>query len=182
MTKTRVLQIVSLVVIITCVALLYHLRQKKLITVVPESKSPSPTKIAAPVIDVEKLEIDGKRVYGLPAGKEKVAIKTVHIANRPSESWRPNLEKALLAQGGSHIKDIEIEKLDSFIWTESGVTLHVDTVKITLKNDKDSTVSFNAMIDSGSGKILKNWNQPVIDNFDHKKNFKVRIDPRYHND
>lgn len=181
MTKTRIIQIASLVVIVTCVSLLYLVRQKKTIVVTPEVTKPI-VNVAPPKIDVEKLEIDGKKVIGLPPGQEKVAIKQIHISNHPSEEWKPNLEKTLQAQGGNHIKDINIEKLDSFIWTESGIALHVDSVKITLKNDKDSTVSFNAMIDSQNGKILKNWNQPVIDNFQQQKNFKVRIDPRYHNE
>lgn len=182
MTKTRLIQLISMVIIVGCVSLLYFNRQKKVIVQTPDPSKSSMVIQTPPKIDVEKLEIDGKRVIGLPPGKEKVAIRQIHVANHPSESWKPNLEKTLHAQGGNHIKDIAVEKLDSYIWTESGVALHVDTVKITLKSDKDSTVSFNAMIDSESGKILKNWNQPVIDNFNHQQNFKVRIDPRYHNE
>lgn len=181
MTKIRIIQIASLLVIVTCVSLLYFVRQKKDI-IVSTTKTKSIVKEVPSQIDVEKLEIDGKKVFGLPPGQEKVAIKQIHVSNHPSDEWKPNLEKTLQAQGGNHIKDIKIEKLDSFIWTESGIALHVDSVKITLKNDNDSTVSFNAMIDSQNGKILKNWNQPVIDNFQHQKNFKVRIDPRYHNE
>lgn len=182
MTKTRILQIVSLLVIVTCVCILYFLRQKKpLPSIAEKPTSTTIVKEEPQVIDVERLEINGKRVVGLPAGQEKSEIMKIHVSNRPSDDWKPGLEKALVAQGGNNIKDIKIEKLDSYIWTESGVSLHVDTVKITLKDQKDSSVSFNAMIDSQTGKILKNWNQPVIDNFNHQKKFKVRIDPRYYN-
>lgn len=179
MTKSRVFSILFLIVFI---GVLYSLRQEK--SELPIEKSVqvqmSPTK--EPVVDVEKLEIDGKKVVGLPPGKEKTLIKEVHVANRATENWKPELKKALLAQGGPSVKDIKIEKLDSFVWTVSGTALFVETVKITLKNDQNSVVSFNAMVDSQTGKILQNWNQPVIDNFDGRNDLKIHIDPRYHNE
>lgn len=176
MTKNRLISIFSVLIVI---GVAYFLFWGKLIRNVPEIKKPE---IQTHVIDEVNLKFDGKKVIGLPPGQEKVAIRNLRVSNTPGDNWKPALERALLAQGGSEIKDIKIEKLDSFIWQESGVALYVETVKITLKNNKNSNVSFNAMVDSETGKILKNWNQPVIDNFDKKDNFKVRIDPRYLND
>lgn len=177
MTKKR---IIAVTVILLALGALFFLRREK--STLPVSQTQSPVPEQPHVIDEVNLKFDGKKVMGLPAGKEVVTIRKLKVANRPTENWKPALEKALLAQGGSNVKDIQISKLDSFIWTESGVALYVETVKITLKNEQNAQVSFNAMVDSETGKILKNWNQPVIDNFDKKDNFKVKIDPRYHND
>lgn len=177
MTRNRLL---SFLVILIIVGVAYFLSRGK--SSHPVSQSQKPEVTIDHVIDEVNLKFDGKKVMGLPPGQEKAAIRNLRVANNPTEDWKPALEKALIAQGGSEVKDIKIEKLDSFIWTESGVALYVETVKITLKNQQNSSVSFNAMVDSETGKILKNWNQPVIDNFDKKDNFKVRIDPRYHND
>jgi len=173
-------KILSLSVVLLIVGTIIFLRREKLSLPITEKKESSPNKVH--VIDEVNLKFDGKKVMGLPPGKEVVTIRNLKVANQAGENWKPALEKALIAQGGSNVKDIKIEKLDSFIWTESGVALYVETVKITLKNEQGSSVSFNAMVDSETGKILKNWNQPVIDNFDKRDTFKVRVDPRYHND
>lgn len=177
MTKNR---FISFFVVLIIAGVAYFLSKGKKSLPVPQVQKPEITK--PHVIDEVNLRFDGKKVMGLPPGKEKASIRNLRVANNPGENWKPALEKALIAQGGSTVKDIKIEKLDSFIWTESGVALYVETVKITLKNEQNASVSFNAMVDSETGKILKNWNQPVIDNFDKKDNFKVRVDPRYHND
>lgn len=177
MTRNR---LISFLVVLIIAGVAYFLSKGK--TTLPVSQTPKKIVPKDHVIDEVNLRFDGKKVMGLPPGQEKAAIRKLHVANTPGENWKPALEKALIAQGGSDVKDINIEKLDSFIWTESGVALYVETVKITLKNQQNSSVSFNAMVDSETGKILKNWNQPVIDNFDKKDNFKVRIDPRYHNE
>lgn len=173
-------RIISLSVILLIIAAIIFLRREK--PTLPVSQNPSKQAPESHVIDEVNLKYDGKKVMGLPAGNEAATIRKLRVANKPTENWKPALEKALLAQGGPNVKDIQISKLDSFIWTESGVALYVETVKITLKNAQNTQVSFNAMVDSETGKILKNWNQPVIDNFDKKNNFKVKIDPRYLND
>lgn len=177
MTKYR---FISIFVILIAAGVIYFLTQGKQSPSVSQSEKTDIKETH--VIDEVNLKFDGKKVMGLTPGKEKDLIRNLRVSNRQSENWKPALEKALIAQGGSDVKDIKIEKLDSFIWTESGVSLHVETVKITLKNAQNSSVSFNAMVDSETGKILRNWNQPVIDNYDKRDNFKVRIDPRYHND
>jgi hypothetical protein len=178
MTKNKIL--IFFLAVLLIVGVIYFLKREKPSS--PVSQKNTPPVATTPIIDEVNLRFDGKRVMGLPPGKEKVTLRNLRVANRPSENWKPNLEKALIAQGGSTVKDIKIEKVDSFIWTESGVALYVETVKITLKNEQNSSVSFNAMVDSETGKILKNWNQPVIDHFEKKDTFKVHVDPRYLND
>jgi hypothetical protein len=139
-------------------------------------------KLSSPFIDEINLRFDGKKVLGLPPGNERTTIRNLRIANRSQGNWKPGLHKALMAQGGNLIKDIKVEELDSFIWNESGIAIHVETVKISLKNAKNETTVFNAMVDSETGKILQNWNQPIIDNFDKRDNYKIKIDPRYLNE
>lgn len=173
-------RIISLSVILLIIGAIIFLRREK--PALPVAQIPMKTAPETHVIDEVNLRYDGKKVMGLPAGNEVATIRKLKVANQATDNWKPALEKALVAQGGGTVKDIQIQKLDSFIWTESGVALYVETVKITLKNEQNSQVSFNAMVDSETGKILKNWNQPVIDNFDKKDNFKVKIDPRYLND
>jgi len=177
MTRNRLLSIFVVLIIVGVIYFLYRGKSAPQVSQTQKNVAPE-----THIIDEVNLKFDGKKVMGLPPGNEKAMLRNLRVANSPGENWRPALEKALIAQGGSDVKDIKIEKLDSFIWTESGIALYVETVKITLKNAKNSSVSFNAMVDSETGKILKNWNQPVIDNFDKRDSFKVRIDPRYHND
>lgn len=177
MTKNR---LISIFVVLFIAGVSYFLFRGK--TSLPVSQPQNPKDTQTHVIDEVNLKFDGKKVMGLQPGKERVQIRNLRVANRATENWKPALEKALVAQGGTDLKDIKVEKLDSFIWTESGVALYVETVKITLQNEQKQSVSFNAMVDSETGKILKNWNQPVVDNFDKRDKFKVRIDPRYLND
>ena len=96
--------------------------------------------------------------------------------------WKENLEKTLRTQGGSLIKNIEIEKVDSFDWKVGKVDVRVDSVKVSLQNDKGHRSSFRAIVDATSGKILQTWDQPVIDNFSAKTGGTIKIDSRYHND
>ncbi len=179
MTKSR---IIPVVLIIAIAGAIFFFRPKGPQNLPTQNVASKDQPKKEPFIDVEKLEIDGKRVVGLPPGKEKAEIMNLKVANHATDNWKPALEKALLAQGGDKIKDMKIEKLDSYVWTESGLALYVETVKVTLKGERNQSVSFNAMVDSETGKILKNWNQPVIDHFNSKDQMKIRIDPRYHNE
>lgn len=179
MTKARFLTLLSMVILVIGI-FLFRQRESSPPVESPQGPSSQTPDQKAQHIDVEKLQIDGKRVMGLPPGREKAEIVKIRVSNTATEDWKPALEKALLAQGGDKIKDIKMEKVDSFIWTESDVALHVESVKVTLKNERDHSVSFNVLVDSETGKILKNWNQPVIDHFNQKDHMKIRIDPRYH--
>lgn len=136
-----------------------------------------------PRIDPQTLTIDGKKVLGLPPAKDAVTqLKDLKIANKVSPQWKPNLEKSLKAQGGESVKEINIRKVDSFVWNHDGVALFVESVVVTLKNQKNEETSFKALVDAQNGKILKNWDQPIYDPLHPKDNFKVKIDPRYHNE
>ncbi len=158
-----------------------------IIFITQRKQSPSSTTqevdTSRPEIDPQALTIDGKKVLGLPPGKdEHKQITQLKIANKVSPDWQPNLEKSIRAQGGDNVKDITIRKVDSFVWNQDGIALFVESVVITVKNQKNEETSFKALVDAQNGKILKNWDQPIFDPLHPKDNFKVRIDPRYHNE
>lgn len=136
----------------------------------------------SPVVDSVKLEIDGKKVIGLTPGKEKDEIQNIKVANYVSSEWQQNLEDTLRAQGGSSIKEIKLTKVDSFVWSQDGIALYVESVIVNLRNDKNVSSTFRVLVDAQNGKILKNWDQPVIDTINPKDRFRIKVDPRYHAD
>lgn len=174
MTKRNLLLLFSAVIIIGVV--LFFARKKT------AALNTQDTSTQSPVIDSQTLTIDGKKVLGLPPGNPENQLQKLKIANRISREWEPNLEKSLRAQGGDRVKDIKIKKVDSFVWNQDGVALFVESVIVTVKNQKNEETSFKALVDAQNGKILKNWDQPIFDPLHPKDNFKVKIDPRYHNE
>lgn len=130
-----------------------------------------------PKINLEKLEIDGKKVVGLSPGKEKEEIKQIKVTNTTSETWKENLEKTLELQGGSSINEIKIEKVDSFIWSNDGVALHVESAVVKLKGENNVQTSFRVLVDAQTGKILRNWDQPVFDPVSPQDDFKLTARP-----
>lgn len=135
---------------------------------------------APTTIDTKKLEINGKKVVGLIPGHESAETQKIKVANLPSPEWQSKLEEGLRTQGGDAVKDIEIQKVDSFIWTHDGVALNVESVIITVKGFDNRNTTFRALVDSQNGKILNNWDQPIIEYADPLKQPRIKIDPRYH--
>lgn len=126
------------------------------------------------------LKIKGKRVVGLKPGNEKEQIANMKVANSPSNSWEAPLKETLRHQAGANLKEISLNKVDSFVWAQDGIALFVESVIVTLKNKKNETTSFRILVDAQNGKILKNWDQPVIDPINPRDEFRIKIDPRYH--
>lgn len=131
-------------------------------------------------IDPEKLEIDGKKVVGLTPGHEAEEIQKLKVSNVVSPDWQTNLEESLRVQGGDAVKGVEIQKVDSFIWSHDGVSLNVESVIITVKGENNKATTFRALVDAQNGKILNNWDQPIIEYADPLKQPRIKIDPRYH--
>lgn len=136
----------------------------------------------APVIDFKERKIDGKKVVGLPPGKEEESLKHVQVANTVSEEWEENLEENLRAQGGSALKEITIRRVESLIWIQDGIALNVESAMVAIKDDRGAETKFRVLVDSQTGKILKNWDQPIIDPSNPRENFGIKVDPRYHQD
>lgn len=171
MTRNRIFLLIS----VMALPLLFYIFKKDKVPTVEIKK----TETKQNKIDVSNLQIDGKKVIGLPPGREKEAIKHIKVANTPSPAWKPNLEKAILAQGGNSVKDLEIKKVDSFIWSQDGVSLFVESVIVKLKNEHNESTSFRVLVDAQTGKILQNWDQPIIDPISHDHDFKLRVDSSY---
>lgn len=142
--------------------------------VTPELKKAAP--VVVPATINSPPTIDGKKVLGA----EKVEIQDLVVSNTVSSDWEESLEQNLRAQGGLAVKDISIVKEDSFIWVEGGVALNVETVKITISNQKNQKTSFRMMVDAESGKILKNWDHPIIDSTNPDDKVRIKLDPRYY--
>jgi hypothetical protein len=128
------------------------------------------------------LILNGRRVLGMHPSTTAGQLKTLKTANTISTKWEPILEQNIRAQGGDAVKSIKIKKVDSFIWNQDGLALNVESVMVSIKNQRGEETSFKALVDSQNGKILQNWDRPVFDPIHPKDNFKVRIDPRYHNE
>lgn len=137
----------------------------------PSAKEPDPQEV---------IKIKGKRVVGLRPGHEKEQMAKMKVANSPSDSWEPALKETLRQQAGDNLKEISLNKVDSFVWAHDGIALFVESVIVTLKNKKNETTSFRVLVDAQNGKILKNWDQPVIDPANPRDEFRIKIDPRYH--
>lgn len=131
-------------------------------------------------IDINNLQIDGRKVVGLLPGRERDQLRNMKVLNSPSQSWEESLKTNLQQQAGNTLKEIKLKKIDSFVWVHEGIPLFVESVIVTLKGDENQIVNFKVLVDSESGKILKNWDQPVFDPMDPRTNFKIKVDPRYH--
>lgn len=178
MTKRRFYFILFFVLFL---GLVYYLKNRSPKVSPPILKKDKTIK-KAPSVDTEALKIEGKRVVGLRPGHEKEEIKNLKVANTPTAEWKPALEATLRAQGGDAIKEIKFDKVDSFVWAHDGVALFVESVVVTLKNDKNVPTTFRVLVDAQNGKILKNWDQPVFDPANPRESFRIKIDPRYHRD
>lgn len=142
-------------------------------------KAPELKRTSSPKIDVEKLEVDGKKIVGLSVGHEKEEIQKLKVSNQVSPVWKENLKEALILQGGSSVKDIQLKVVDSFVWAQDGIALYVESVIVELKDDNNAAVSFRVLVDASNGKILKNWDQPVIDPVSPKDQFSIKVDQSY---
>ncbi len=103
-------------------------------------------------------------------------------SNKPDPQWQDNFEKILVIQSGSKLRDLEVKKLHSFVWSVGGQNLNVESVLVSFKNEKNESTKFNALVDSQNGKIIQTWNQPVKDPGNPRENFGVKLDPRYNNE
>jgi hypothetical protein len=122
---------------------------------------------------------EGRQIANLTPGHTDEEMKDFQVANEISPDWQAKVEDSLLAQGGADLKEVVITKESSYIWVWEGTPLYVEAVRVQLKNQNNETVNFRALIDSGTGKILKTWDHPVVDSGNPRKKG-YRVDPRYH--
>ncbi len=120
-----------------------------------------------------------------PASVPSVTTKTISNHTKwglSAPTWKVNLERNLILQGGGNLKRAEIEKVDSFEWKMGNVPVKVDSLIVKLEHVKGYRSSFRAIVDSSNGKILQTWDHPVNDNFGSNSEAGIKIDSRYHND
>lgn len=146
----------------------------------PRFETESPDQKNKVTIDSTKLEINGVKVVGLAPGREQQEIKNLKVSNTPSSAWEEGLERSLRVQGGESLKDITFKKVDSFVWATEGIALFVESVIVTVKNDQNNETTFKVLVDAQTGKILRNWDQPVFDPANPRNNFRIKLDSRYH--
>ena len=152
-------------------------------TFLPVNRPQNSGRIFPPEAIMTNLEIHGRKVIGnTPPPQDPLKKKNYILANKVSPHWREGVKKALFAQGGSTLKDVEVRTLDSFIWSVGGQALNVESVHIQVENDQGRKTTFNALVDSQSGRIIQSWNQPIIDHANPRLNPGVKIDPRYLHD
>jgi hypothetical protein len=171
MTRNRIL---LLILLIALPLIFFLIRDRSFSTPLNNQQNVSQKKV-----DVDTLQIDGRKVIGLTPGKEKEEISKIQVANSPSPEWKPNLEKTILIQGGNSVKDLEINKVDSFVWSQDGISLFVESVIVKFKNEHNESTSFRVLVDAQTGKILQNWDRPLIDPISPSHSFKLKVDPSY---
>lgn len=125
---------------------------------------------------------DEKKMLPLTNKSEKAKNQKPFLVSGPSPVWEEDLKETLLVQAGGLIKNIKIKSVDSFIWKQDGVAMQVESVIISFLNEDNQETKFRALVDPQNGKILRNWDQPIVDPGNPRDSFKIKIDPRYHNE
>jgi hypothetical protein len=146
----------------------------------PQTSKTSVTQATKPLHEVfaqfeGRTIVDKKRqpLNRLPAG--------VSYINRPSPDWQKKLKSHLLRQAGNSLKDIKILQERSLVWVRDENALQVESVLISLKDQRDMESSFRALIDSQTGKVLETWDRTIFDSMDKSAEFRLKLDPRYSN-
>ena len=106
---------------------------------------------------------------------------SVTYVNSPSLEWKEHLITSLKNQAGDNLKDIQVKKEKSLIWTRDSNPLSAESVLVTLKGNQGEETTFRAIVDSQTGKILESWDRPVSDPADVKAGFHLKLDERYSN-
>lgn len=149
------------------------------------SKSQTSLSVDAPVRIARPPKLDFKAASrttaSIPQSLPKAKI-TYTNSGSSHPVWKEKIEKNLLAQAAGTLKEAQIEKVDSFNWKIGKVDVPVDSVIVKLEHTKGHRSSFRAIVDASNGKILQTWDHPVLDNFDPKTRYGVKVDSRYHND
>jgi hypothetical protein len=147
---------------------------------------PIPSPVTMPDLQKDQLVqasplpiIHGRKVAGIPPGQEASALKKLKVLNTVSTEWKESLITSIKLQGGEAVKDIRVEKTESYIWQKDGIALNVEAVIVSLKNAQGEETKFRAMVDSQTGKILESWDRPVADPLDPREDFHIKLDPRY---
>lgn len=147
------------------------------------SKKPSKTHLSNKVsmtkeTDTEKIlqknKADQRKIHGknnrTPASikpfvlqkrtRKIIGAKKFKLINSISSDWKDKAVKKLShVWHSSHSNSLEIKSIKSAIFVKNGIGKNVEHVLISITNDKGLPASFEAYIDSESGKIVQSWNK-----------------------
>lgn len=152
MTNKKLL-IVSIGIIISILIIHSYFRSNKFKEPDKQQNDSSSTSIQSESIEHVDINLN-------PIKKDKHSNSYV---NKISPNWKGKLEESLKKQMGSELKELKVQPLKALILERDGHALHVHAVIIKIKNTSNMESTFNAMIDSQTGKVLETWNQPVFE-------------------
>lgn len=135
--------------------------------------SNTPKPLASEAHEREIIDQNKVTISRLPA--------SVSFINKPSPDWEKKLTQSLKALAGNSLKELEIKKERSLVWTRDENALLVESVVVSMTNTQDVSSSFRALVDSQTGKVLETWDRTIFDPMDKSSEFRFKLDPRYSN-
>jgi hypothetical protein len=183
MTKKQKNQVIFILVLLVLASILYYFfypTMKVQMGQFPglgdsaQQTTPKLKKVPASAVPM----INGRKVVGLPSHQNKQSLKNFVPVNTPSPTWKKAVEKSIIRQAGGKVKDLEVKQLESLIWIQDNIPLNVENVTVSFRDPDGRKISFRAMVDSQSGRLIQTWDRPVFDDFGPNKDG-IRLDPRY---
>lgn len=117
--------------------------------------------------------------------KEKSKEAVPHVATdavKQNVGHEKTMETTIRNMVKDSLSEMSFEKVEEIPWNYKGKKVRAQSYIVTLKNDVNATTTFRVLVDAQSGKLMESWDQPIYDPVNPRNNFKVKIDPRYHND
>lgn len=182
MTKKQKNQLIFILVLLTIAAVVYYFFYP--VILMPIGQAPQkvnnvrqsrPGSVRTPP---SVPVINGRKVVGLPPNQSKQDLKKFVPANTPSPVWKKAVEKSVINQAGGKVKGLEVKQLESLIWIQDNIPLNVENVMVSFLDPDGRKITFKAMVDSQSGRLIQTWDRPVFDDYSANKDG-IRLDPRY---
>lgn len=98
---------------------------------------------------------------------DKKDLKKIDFINKINPDWKKNLAKILL-EGGQKDDRVLIKRNIGIIEVDNLKGRYLEQVVVTYISDNHEQNSFNALVDSESGQIIKTWNKTITENFKKK--------------
>ena len=123
-----------------------------------EKKEKEERKPAAKPINDHRVKRFGRVLLGPDSPQYKDLKKELIISNKVNPNWQESLGNELLRFQEESTKVI-VKDLGSFIQTRGGKGLFVNKVYISYLLDNGARSSFNALVNSETGKMIHTWNK-----------------------
>lgn len=102
----------------------------------------------------------GRKEVTLPGQKWKDKAKPL---NKPHKDWKKRMGNDLLRFLRPETK-LFVRQLESLTINNKGNPHHVEKVLVKLSSPEGKLYSYNALVDSESGKLIKTWNRTIHEN------------------